>query len=123
MLSEKQGRKLNTYISDYVIYDLETTGTSCANDKVVEISAVKVRNGKVDSEISTLVNPEMSIPFWASEVNGINDDMVKDAPVFEVVLKDFLEFIGDDVLVGHNIHTFDYEIYISGCGKILWQNY
>lgn len=107
MLANKPGKKLNTYVSDYVIYDLETTGTSSANDRVVEISAVKVRNGQVDSEFSTLVNPEMPIPFFASEVNGITDDMVADAPVFEVALKDFLDFIGDDVLVGHNIHTFD----------------
>jgi len=107
MLSNKPGKKLNTYVSDYVIYDLETTGTSSANDRVVEISAVKVRNGQVESEFSTLVNPEMPIPFWASDVNGITDDMVADAPIFEVALKDFLDFIGDDVLVGHNIHTFD----------------
>lgn len=107
MLSNEPGKKLNKYISDYVIYDLETTGTSSANDRVVEISAVKVRNGQVDSEFSTLVNPEMPIPFFASEVNGITDDMVADAPVFEVALKDFLEFAGDDILVGHNIHTFD----------------
>lgn len=107
MLSNKQGKKLNSYVSDYVIYDLETTGTSCVNDRVVEISAIKVRNGQIDSEFSTLVNPEIPIPFWASDVNGITDDMVKDAPIFEVALKDFLEFIGDDVLVGHNIHTFD----------------
>ena len=107
MLSNEPGKKLNKYVSDYVIYDLETTGTSSANDRVVEISAVKVRNGQVDSEFSTLVNPEMPIPFFASEVNGITDDMVADAPVFEVALKDFLEFAGDDILVGHNIHTFD----------------
>ena len=62
-------------------------------------SAVKVRNGQVDSEFSTLVNPEMPIPFFASEVNGITDDMVADAPVFEVALKDFLDFIGDDVCI------------------------
>ena len=107
MLSNEPGKKLNKYVSDYVIYDLETTGTSSANDRVVEISAVKVRNGQVDSEFSTLVNPEMPIPFFASEVNGITDDMVADAPIFEVALKDFLEFAGDDILVGHNIHTFD----------------
>ena len=107
MLSNEKGKKLNTYISDYVIFDLETTGISCASDRVVEISAVKVRNGQADSEFSTLVNPEIPIPFRASAVNGITDDMVEDAPIFEIALKEFLDFIGDDVLVGHNIHTFD----------------
>lgn len=107
MLSKKPGKKLNTYVPDYVIFDLETTGISCANDQVVEISAVKVRDRKVVEEFSTLVNPGIPIPFYASEVNGITDDMVADSPCFENALKDFLDFIGDSILVGHNIHTFD----------------
>ena len=107
MLSNKPGKKLNKYISDYVVYDLETTGTNCNSDGVVEISAVKGQNGLVVDEFTTLVNPEMPIPFYASEVNGITDDMVADAPAFEQALADFLDFAGDSVLVGHNIHTFD----------------
>lgn len=99
--------KLDKYIADYVIFDLETTGISCTNDRVIEISAIKVRGRKVVEEFSTLVNPQMKIPFRASQVNHIYDDMVKDAPVFEKVLADFDAFIGDMVLVGHNIHTFD----------------
>ena len=106
-LSSKPGKKLNTYTSDYVIFDLETTGTSCRSDEVVEISAVKVVSGEIVDEFSTLVNPGMPIPYYASEVNGITDDMVADSPTFEGVLRNFLEFVGDAVLVGHNIHTFD----------------
>lgn len=107
MLSKKPGKKLNTYVPDYVIFDLETTGISCADDQVVEISAVKVKDRKVVEEFSTLVNPGIPIPFYASEVNGITDEMVADSPCFEKALKDFLDFIGDSILVGHNIHTFD----------------
>ena len=107
MLSKKCGRKLNTYVSDYVVFDLETTGISYATDEVVEISAVKVQNGKVVDEFTTLVNPGCPIPYYASEVNGITDDMVADSPSFEKALSDFLTFVGDAVLVGHNIHTFD----------------
>lgn len=107
MLAKKTGKKLNTYIKDYVIFDLETTGISCNNDEVVEISVVKVEDGEVTDEFSSLVNPGMPIPFFASQVNGITDDMVKDCPCFEEVLADFIEFVGDSVLVGHNIHTFD----------------
>jgi len=106
-LAENRGRRLNEYIKDYCIFDLETTGTSSINDAVIEISAIKVSDGRVSDEFSTLVNPERSIPFYASDVNGIYDDMVEDAPVFEKALADFLEFAGDLVLVGHNIHTFD----------------
>lgn len=101
------GTRLKTYVPDYVVFDLETTGISAYKDAVIEVSAVKVVNGQVVDEFSTLVNPERPIPYAASSVNNIYDDMVKDAPVFEVALKDFLEFVGDFVLVGHNIHSFD----------------
>ena len=107
MLGEKRGRKLDKYMPDYVVFDLETTGTNSNSDAVIEISAVKVKKGRVEDEFSTLVNPECPIPFYASQVNNIYDSMVKDAPVFEKVLADFDAFIGDMVLVGHNIHTFD----------------
>ena len=107
MLSEKQGKRVDNYISDYVLFDLETTGISCINDEVVEISALKVRNGKVVDTFSTLVNPGRPIPERASMVNGITDEMVAGSPGFEEVLGKFLDFIEDDVLVGHNIHTFD----------------
>ena len=107
MLSRKPGKKLNTYVSDYVVFDLETTGVSCNSDDVVEISAIKVIGREVVDEFTTLVNPGRPIPYHASEVNGITDDMVKDSPFFEEVLFNFLEFVGDSVLVGHNIHTFD----------------
>ncbi len=101
------GKKLNKYIPDYVVFDLETTGVSAASDAVIEISAVKVVGGQVVDEFSSLVNPGFHIPYFASEVNGITDAMVKECPSFDVVLADFLDFIGDSVLVGHNIHCFD----------------
>ncbi len=107
MLGDKKGRKQDKYVKDYVVFDLETTGTSWVNDAVIEISAVKVKNGKVVDTFSTLVNPERPIPYRASEVNHIYDDMVIDAPVFEKALADFDAFVGQNFLVGHNIHTFD----------------
>ena len=107
MLSAKQGRKINTYVPDYVVYDLETTGTNPQTDEVVEIAGIKVQDGKVVEEFSTLVNPGIPIPDEASSVNEIYDDMVADSPDFEAALKDFMDFAGDRVLVGHNIHRFD----------------
>lgn len=98
---------LMQYCSDYVLFDLETTGCSCVSDAVVELSALKVRNGQVVEEFSTLVNPGMHIPLNASCINGITDNMVKDAPTMEKALRDFLAFAGDMVLVGHNIKRFD----------------
>ncbi len=107
MLGDKRGKKRNQYTADYVVFDLETTGTSAVNDAVIEISAILVQNGRTADEFSTLVNPERPIPYHASKVNHIYDDMVAQAPLFEKALADFDAFIGDRILVGHNIHTFD----------------
>ena len=84
--------------ADFIIFDLETTGISCENDKIVEISALKVVNGRVVEEFSELGNPKCKIPYYSSRVNGITDDMVKDARTFDEVLPDFLGFIGDITL-------------------------
>lgn len=107
MFANSSGNILNNYVSDYVVFDLETTGVSTSNDEVVEISALKVKAGSVVDEFSTLVNPGKPIPFYATNINGITDDMVNDAPAFKEVLADFISFAGDDVLVGHNIYRFD----------------
>ena len=127
MLGTNKGKKLDQYVTDYVVFDLETTGISCYNDQVVEISAVKVSKGQVEEEFTSLVNPKCPIPYRASMVNGITDEMVKDAPAFDKVLADFLGFIGDHVLVGHNIHTFDMKFIYRDCekfwGKVPENNY
>ena len=107
MLSDKPGKILTTPVTDYVLFDLETTGTSCTADAVVEVAGVKVRGGEIVEEFSSFVNPERPIPYNASMVNGITDEMVADAPLFEKVFADFLAFVGDAVLVGHNIRRFD----------------
>lgn len=119
MLGDTQGKKLDRYVPDYVVFDLETTGISYMTDKVIEISAIKVREKKVADTFSALVNPEMRIPSRASQVNHIYDDMVKDAPVFEKVLADFDAFVSDMVLVGHNIHSFDMK-FIQRDAKRYW---
>ena len=94
-------------VSKYVLFDLETTGLDSESDAIIEISALKVKNREVIDEFSTLVNPCMHIPYVASCVNGIVDDMVKDAPKIEEALKSFIAFVGNCVLMGHNIKRFD----------------
>ena len=115
MLGLRTGDKLDKYVSDYTVFDLETTGVSPQTDKVIEISAIKVRNGQAVGEFSSLVNPMRNIPYGATRVNGITDEMVADKPMFEKVLGDFLDFIEDDILVGHNIHDFDMKFIHRDC--------
>ena len=107
MHGQCKGRKLNNYVSDYIVFDLETTGINTGIDEVIEISALKVYHGKIVEEFTSLVNPGRSIPYSATKVNNISDSMVQDSPPFSVVLHDFLDFADNIVLVGHNIHTFD----------------
>ncbi len=107
MLGTCCGRKMEKYIPDYIVFDLETTGVSVNSDEIIEISALKIEKGRVIEEFTTLVNPLRPIPYAASMVNGITDEMVAQAPVLQEALADFLDFAGNSVLVGHNIHTFD----------------
>ena len=86
----------------YVVFDLETTGFSSVKDKIIEIGAVKVVDGRITERFSTFVNPRRPIPFEITQLTGISDQMVLDAPDIESVLPDFLKFVGDAVLVAHN---------------------
>ena len=104
------GEKGQTLDDVYVVFDLETTGFSPIKDKIIEIGAVKVENGKITERFSTFVNPKIPIPFRITQLTSITDQMVMDAPDIETVLPQFLEFIGDAVLVAHNA-SFDVGIY------------
>ena len=121
MLGKVKGNRLCKYVSDYVVFDLETTGLSCESDEIIEISALKVRDGKIVDEYSQLVNPGCTIPYAASMINNITDQMVAAAPVIKEVLPEFLDFIGGDVLVGHNIDRFDMKFIHRDCEKYYGQ--
>ena len=107
MLGNNRGKLIKEYPSSYVVYDLETTGTSPRRNSIIEISAVKVLNHEIVDTFSTLVNPECEIPYAATAVNGITDEMVADMPCIEEVFPLFMDFVGDEILIGHNINNFD----------------
>ncbi len=117
-LGDKPGIMLKSPVSDYVVFDLETTGLSPASDQIIELSAVKVKGGRVTEEFSALVNPGIAIPYRASMINNITDQMVEDEPDISRVLPLFLDFIGDSVLVGHNIKGFDLKLLYRDCQKL-----
>lgn len=86
----------------YVVFDIETTGFSSENDRIIEIGAVKIEDGKITDRFSTFVNPQIPIPFRIEKLTSINDSMVMQAPVIEEVLPRFLEFCEGCVMVAHN---------------------
>ena len=90
----------------FVAIDTETTGLSCKQDHLVEVAAVRFEDWTPVEKFHSMINPGIRIPFEATRVNGITDEMVKDAPVFDQIIDSLNEFIGKSALVGHNL-SFD----------------
>lgn len=107
----------------FVVFDLETTGFSSKNDKIIEIGAVKIEKGKIVDRFSEFVNPERSIPDKITELTSITDDMVDDKEAIDKILPRFIDFIGDSVVVAHNA-SFDVSFINKNCKdlKIEFEN-
>ena len=100
----------------FVVFDIETTGLSPQTCAITEIGAVRYKMGEVSETFSSFVNPKMPISEEITNLTGITNDMVKDAPGIENVLPDFLKFVNGDVLVAHNA-SFDISFIRSACEK------
>ena len=111
----------NTYQMEYwckpeqtLLFDIETTGLSAEKNKIIEIGAVKVIDGKIVEKFSQFVNPKVPIPFEIEQLTSIKDEMVMDAPTIEEVLPRFMEFCKDAVMVAHNA-DFDMSFIKKNC--------
>jgi len=91
----------------YVVIDIETTGLSRYMHKITEIAAVRVNNGEVKDTFQSLVNPQTKIPSFITRLTGIDNELVKNAPLIHEVMPNFLKFLGDRIFVAHNA-SFDY---------------
>ncbi|MFS0727880.1 PolC-type DNA polymerase III [Paenibacillus sp. 1P07SE] len=98
----------------YVVFDIETTGLSVINNRIIELAGVKMQHGKEIDRFSTFINPHEKIPYHIQQLTNINDDMVRDAPELEPKLREFIDFIGDTVLVAHNAR-FDIGFLQASC--------
>ena len=94
-------------MKDFVSIDLETTGLIYKEDAIIELAAVRFRDGKESACFHTYINPGRDIPERITELTGITPDMLTDAPQFADIWQEVLDFIGDDVLMAHHI-SFDY---------------
>lgn len=101
----------------FVVFDVETTGLSAVYDTIIELAAVKVKNGEIIDRFEAFANPHHPLSATTIELTGITDDMVKDAPEIGEVLKDFYEWSPNDILVAHNA-TFDMGFLNVGYKKI-----
>lgn len=118
-LQTNKGSSLLTLVDDYTVIDIETTGLSTDFDSIIELSALKVRNKEVIDKFTSLVNPEREISEFITQLTGIGNDMVASAPTIQEIMPQYLDFISDDILVGHNVN-FDVKfIYNNSKGLLI----
>ncbi len=111
----EHGIQRNVYASDYCVVDIETTGFSSTSNKIIEITALRVRQNEIVDMFTSLINPCQDIPLKIQSLTGITNEMVIDAPNVEDVLPKFIEFVANDLIVGHNV-KFDLQF-------ISWNTY
>ena len=116
-----KGKSLNYLVDDYVLVDIETTGLSPQKDDIIEIGAIKVKNNVVVESYSTLLKIDRKVPSYITNLTGITTDMIeKEGREISEVLKEFVDFAGNNILVGHNVN-FDINFIYDKCEKYLEQ--
>lgn len=103
-----------TLPKDYVVFDIETTGLYPKSDQIIEIGAIKVRDNEVVEEFDTLVKPDRPVSGFITNLTGISNDDLKDARNIEEVLPEFLSFVNEDIVIGHNV-SFDIGFIKENC--------
>lgn len=125
-MREYKGRSLLDFPESYAVVDIETTGLDPARDHIIEIGAIKIADGSISDTFSTLINPGVQIDSFITDLTGIaNQDLIS-APEPEHALSDFCDFIGDSILVGHNVHfdiNFLYDAMEQYLHKYLGNNF
>src|SRR5699024_9823127 len=101
----------------YVVFDVETTGLSAVYDTIIEIAGVKIHEGEIIDKFESFANPHRPLPQVITDITGITDDMLVDAPEVDDVLTDFRQWMDDSVLVAHNA-SFDIGFLNQGFKKL-----
>ena len=124
-MRDGKGKSLIEFADDYCVIDIETTGLDFSCD-IIEISSLRVRNGKITDKFSELVNPGYRIPGFITELTGISNETLKDCDTINKVISRFNVFVSSDLMVGHNIVSFDsnflFDNLLRHTGKILSNN-
>lgn len=102
ILKNPYEKNIDNLLGDYTVFDIETTGFSRFNDAIIEIGAIRIKDGRRVGEFSEFINPKRRIPERITELTSITDAMVMSAPTIETILPKFLEFSEGSILVAHN---------------------
>lgn len=109
-----KGKSLLAAVDDYVVIDIETTGLSHDSSEIIELGAVRVYKGQIAAEFATLVRPRGVVSSFITQLTGITNAMVGSAPVIGAALPSYLEFVGEALVIGHNVH-FDINFIYDQC--------
>lgn len=118
----RYGKYMRKLVDDYCVLDLETTGLEPEWCEIIEIAILRVRGGRVVDHYQTLVKPEQKISRFITDLTGITNEMVADAPKVAEVIGPARQFIGDDLIVGHNV-SFDLRFFCMALGRDLDNEY
>ena len=99
-----KGKSLYIFPVDYTVIDIETSGFSSGSCEIIEISALKVRNNQTAGTFQQLIKPGYPVGRFITDLTGINNVMLQNCPGIKEVLPSFIDFIGDDILMGYNVH-------------------
>lgn len=119
-ITRRKGESLEIFPDEYVVIDIETTGYDASSDKIIELAALKVSDGTIVDSFQSLVNPCVPVDDFIVSLTGITNEMLSSAPVIEDILPGFKAFVGESILVGHNIHfdiNFIYDNLIKYSGE------
>ncbi|MCK4503936.1 MAG: 3'-5' exonuclease [Desulfuromonadales bacterium] len=126
-IENRSALKQKVHEASICVVDLETTGLDMVNDVIINIGAVKLKKGKITKIFEAYTKPPIPIPPLSTEFHGMVDSMFVDKPVIGEVLPEFLQFVGDSVIVGHHIsfdihmlHRHLKEIYDVGMMNATW---
>lgn len=115
-MTDKYQKFLET---QFTVFDVETSGLKPDKDDVLEIAALKLRGSEIIDRFEMLAQPTKSIPPEAERVHGLNEIfLLVNGQSIDIVIKNFLDFIGDSIIVGHNIREFDWLFIIYYCQKM-----
>lgn len=121
-----KGKSLWAFLDDYTVVDIETNGMNTRSCEILEVSALRVRKGKITDSFSSLIKPTQPIHEFITQLTGISYDTVKDAPPVDKVLTDFLQFLDNDVVVGYNVNfdvNFLYDSMLYNLGVLFTNDF
>lgn len=125
-IERQKGQNLNDFPCNYTVIDIETTGLSSYKNEIIEISALKVRNDEIISKFSSLIKPEKPIGDFITKLTGITNEMTAEAPKIVDVLPEFMEFVAEDCIMGHNVNfdiNFIYDNLIRHLNRSITNDY